>query len=65
MYFDRHKGIIEIRKLRRQLTNEINLISSSSKLVLDPKMPPPNDDQVRFLLSYFYSKFRVLAEIEI
>ncbi|XP_045588877.2 probable ATP-dependent RNA helicase kurz [Procambarus clarkii] len=45
----RYKGIAEIRKLRRQLTNEINLIIPSCDLVLDPKMPPPTDDQARLL----------------
>lgn len=45
----RYKGIAEIRKLRRQLTNEINLIIPSCDLMLDPQMPPPTDDQARLL----------------
>ncbi|KAK3878836.1 hypothetical protein Pcinc_016552 [Petrolisthes cinctipes] len=45
----RHKAITEIRKLRRQLTNEINLIIPSCDLILDPKMPPPTSDQARLL----------------
>lgn len=45
----RHKGITEIRKLRWQLTNEINLIIPSCDLILDPQMPPPTDDQARLL----------------
>ncbi|KAG7167518.1 ATP-dependent RNA helicase kurz-like [Homarus americanus] len=45
----RHKGITEIRKLRRQLTNEINLIIPSCDLILDPHMAPPTDDQARLL----------------
>ncbi|XP_042856510.1 probable ATP-dependent RNA helicase kurz [Penaeus japonicus] len=45
----RHKGIVEIRKLRRQLTNEINMIIPSCNLVLDPHMSPPTDDEARLL----------------
>ncbi|XP_047494432.1 probable ATP-dependent RNA helicase kurz [Penaeus chinensis] len=45
----RHKGIIEIRKLRRQLTNEINMIIPSCNIVLDPHMAPPTDDEARLL----------------
>lgn len=45
----RHKGIIEIRKLRRQLTNEINVIIPSCNIVLDPHMAPPTDDEARLL----------------
>ncbi|XP_063612684.1 probable ATP-dependent RNA helicase kurz [Penaeus indicus] len=45
----RHKGIIEIRKLRRQLTNEINMIIPSCNIVLDPHMAPPSDDEARLL----------------
>lgn len=45
----RHKGIIEIRKLRRQLTNEINMIIPSCNIALDPHMAPPTDDEARLL----------------
>jgi len=33
----RHKAVIEIRKLRQQLTNEINLIIPNLNLIIDPK----------------------------
>ena len=42
----------EIRKLRRQLTNEINLIIPTCNITLDPKMPPPTDEQVSMLFSH-------------
>ncbi|XP_050728127.1 probable ATP-dependent RNA helicase DHX37 [Eriocheir sinensis] len=45
----RHKAVVEIRKLRRQLTNEINLIIPSCDLLLDPDMPPPTEEQARLL----------------
>ncbi|XP_075155646.1 putative ATP-dependent RNA helicase kurz [Haematobia irritans] len=45
----RHKAISEVRKLRIQLTNEINLSISSVNLCVDPAMPPPSDAQARFL----------------
>ncbi|CAL4154963.1 unnamed protein product, partial [Meganyctiphanes norvegica] len=45
----RHKGVIEIFKLRRQLTNEINIIIPSCSIILDPQMPPPSSDQARLL----------------
>ncbi|KAK4290124.1 hypothetical protein Pmani_036961 [Petrolisthes manimaculis] len=45
----RHKAITEIRKLRRQLTNEINLIIPTCNLILDPKMSPPTNEQARLL----------------
>lgn len=43
----RHKAVVEIRKLRRQLTNEINLIIPSCDLFIDPDLPPPSEEQVR------------------
>ncbi|XP_013115687.2 probable ATP-dependent RNA helicase kurz [Stomoxys calcitrans] len=45
----RHKAISEVRKLRVQLTNEINLSISSVNLCVDPSMSPPTDAQARFL----------------
>ncbi|XP_061395086.1 probable ATP-dependent RNA helicase kurz [Musca vetustissima] len=45
----RHKAVSEVRKLRVQLTNEINLSISSVNLCVDPSMPPPTDAQARFL----------------
>ncbi|KAK7086027.1 ATP-dependent RNA helicase dhx37 [Halocaridina rubra] len=45
----RHKAITEIRKLRRQLTNEINLLIPSCDIALNPKMPPTSDEQALLL----------------
>lgn len=33
----RHKAVVEIRKLRQQLTNEINLNMPGLNLIIDPK----------------------------
>lgn len=33
----RHKAIVEIRKLRQQLTNEINLNIQDLNLIIDPQ----------------------------
>ena len=45
----RHKAVIEIRKLRLQLTNEVNLNIPDLDLCVDPKMPPPTDIQSKLL----------------
>lgn len=45
----RPKAIRDIRKLRIQLTNEINLSMSDVELVVDPKMVPPTDVQAKLL----------------
>ncbi|KAI4504513.1 hypothetical protein M0802_000063 [Mischocyttarus mexicanus] len=45
----RHKAIVEIRKLRQQLTNEINLNVPSVNLIIDPSMSPPTDIQAKLL----------------
>lgn len=45
----RPKAITEIRKLRVQLTNEINLSLSDVGLGVDPKMTPPTDHQAKLL----------------
>ncbi|KAJ8712729.1 hypothetical protein PYW08_008033 [Mythimna loreyi] len=45
----REKGIKEIRKLRKQLTSEINLSVAGVDMSIDPEMQPPNDNQARLL----------------
>lgn len=45
----RPKAISEIRKLRKQLTNEINLNIHDLNLSVDPKMEPPTDIQAKLL----------------
>ncbi|XP_037935392.1 probable ATP-dependent RNA helicase kurz [Teleopsis dalmanni] len=45
----RHKAITEVRKLRVQLTNEINLSMTDVNLSVDPSMAPPTDAQARFM----------------
>ncbi|XP_034490837.1 probable ATP-dependent RNA helicase kurz [Drosophila innubila] len=45
----RPKAINEVRKLRVQLTNEINLNVSDVELCVDPQLKPPSDAQARFL----------------
>nr|XP_002123985.2 probable ATP-dependent RNA helicase DHX37 [Ciona intestinalis] len=45
----RPKAIIEVRKLRSQLTNLVNKIQPECELELNPKMNPPNDTQVKHL----------------
>ncbi|KOC64378.1 putative ATP-dependent RNA helicase kurz [Habropoda laboriosa] len=45
----RHKAVIEIRKLRQQLTNEINLNIQDLNLVIDPWMKPPVDAEAKLL----------------
>lgn len=45
----RPKAISEVRKLRVQLTNEINLNVSDVDLCVDPELKPPSDAQARFL----------------
>lgn len=49
LYGLRPKAISEIRKLRVQLTNEINLSLSDVILGVDPKMPKPTDHQAKLL----------------
>jgi ATP-dependent RNA helicase DHX37/DHR1 len=44
----RHKGIVEVRKLRAQLTSEINLGHPDLNLCIDPKLPPPTETQVSY-----------------
>ncbi|KAK3913986.1 putative ATP-dependent RNA helicase kurz [Frankliniella fusca] len=45
----RHKAIVEIRKLRVQLTNEVNLNVTDLNLSVDPNMSPPTDMQAKLL----------------
>ena len=45
----RCKAMNEVRKLRIQLTNEINLNVSDVELSVDPQLKPPSDAQARFL----------------
>lgn len=45
----RHKGMVEIRKLRTQLTNVTNLVNPDSLVKVDPQMKPPSVEQCRAL----------------
>lgn len=45
----RLKGVQEIRKLRIQLTNEINLNVPNLALAINPKMDPPTEQQAKML----------------
>lgn len=42
----RHRAICEIRKLRVQLTNQINLNIPGLNLIVDPMLKPPTDMEV-------------------
>ena len=54
----RFKAMQEIRKMRRQLVNLINASCSLKEdLLIDPKMPPPNEEQVKMLRYVELSKF--------
>lgn len=43
------QAIKEIRKLRKQLTSEINLSVANVDVTIDPSMKPPDDNQARLL----------------
>ncbi|XP_062714515.1 probable ATP-dependent RNA helicase kurz [Aedes albopictus] len=45
----RLKAVKEIRKLRVQLTNEVNANLKDLNLTVDPAMPPPSDTQAKLL----------------
>ncbi|CAG5120252.1 unnamed protein product, partial [Candidula unifasciata] len=45
----RFKAMREIRKLRIQLTNAANVVFQDDSLVVDPKLPPPSDEQALIL----------------
>ena len=48
-YALRRKAMLEIRKLRQQLTNEVNLAVPGLGLVLDPMLSPPKDSEALLL----------------
>ncbi|XP_053557822.1 probable ATP-dependent RNA helicase DHX37 [Bombina bombina] len=45
----RFKAMMEIRRLRGQLTTTVNSLCSGVQLYLDPKMNPPTESQVTYL----------------
>ncbi|XP_062814503.1 probable ATP-dependent RNA helicase DHX37 [Anolis carolinensis] len=45
----RYKAMVEIRRLRGQLTTAVNAICPDAGLFVDPKMKPPTETQVTFL----------------
>ncbi|CAB4066530.1 DHX37 [Lepeophtheirus salmonis] len=45
----RLKAMKEIRKLRRQLTNEVNIVLPGKNLALDPNLKPPSDEDAKLL----------------
>ncbi|XP_055695957.1 probable ATP-dependent RNA helicase kurz [Lutzomyia longipalpis] len=45
----RLKAVMEIRKLRVQLTNQLNLSIPNVEACVDPKLDPPTDEQARLL----------------
>ncbi|XP_037536203.1 probable ATP-dependent RNA helicase DHX37 [Nematolebias whitei] len=42
----RYKAMLEIRRLRGQLTNAVNAVCPEGGVFVDPKMTPPNEHQV-------------------
>ncbi|KAH3887884.1 probable ATP-dependent RNA helicase DHX37 [Dreissena polymorpha] len=48
-YGIRLKAIKEVRKLRMQLTNSVNLVMPDANVCVDPQMPPPDDTEARLL----------------
>ncbi|XP_060737002.1 probable ATP-dependent RNA helicase DHX37 [Tachysurus vachellii] len=45
----RYKAMLEIRRLRGQLTNAVNAVCSDAGVCVDSKMPPPTESQVACL----------------
>ncbi|KAM8960068.1 putative ATP-dependent RNA helicase DHX37 [Pelodytes ibericus] len=45
----RYKAMMEVRRLRGQLTTTVNSLCSDIHLFLDPKMSPPTESQVTYL----------------
>ncbi|XP_053327841.1 probable ATP-dependent RNA helicase DHX37 [Spea bombifrons] len=45
----RYKAMVEIRRLRGQLTTAVNSLCSGIRLFIDPKMSPPTESQVTYL----------------
>ncbi len=53
----RHKAMVEVRKLRVQLTNAVNGVSPDAQLYVDPKMKPPSPSQTNILRQIILSCF--------
>ncbi|XP_013791104.1 probable ATP-dependent RNA helicase DHX37 [Limulus polyphemus] len=53
----RYKAMIEIRKMRTQLTNEVNLVIPDVNLFVDPKMTPPTPLQIKLLRQVILTGF--------
>uniref|UniRef100_A0A2K6AD05 DEAH-box helicase 37 n=1 Tax=Mandrillus leucophaeus TaxID=9568 RepID=A0A2K6AD05_MANLE len=45
----RYKAMMEIRRLRGQLTSAVNAVCPEAELFVDPKMQPPTESQVTYL----------------
>ncbi|XP_063171368.1 probable ATP-dependent RNA helicase DHX37 [Candoia aspera] len=45
----RYKAMVEIRRLRGQLTTVVNTVCPEAELFVDPQMKPPAEEQVTFL----------------
>lgn len=45
----RYKAMVEIRRLRGQLTTAVNSVCPEAGLFMDPKMQPPSESQVTYL----------------
>uniref|UniRef100_A0A8C3V8R4 Activating signal cointegrator 1 complex subunit 3 n=1 Tax=Catharus ustulatus TaxID=91951 RepID=A0A8C3V8R4_CATUS len=45
----RYKAMLEVRRLRGQLTTAVNSVCTDAGLYVDPKMKPPTEAQVTFL----------------
>ncbi|XP_036132601.1 probable ATP-dependent RNA helicase DHX37 [Molossus molossus] len=45
----RYKAMLEIRRLRGQLTTTVNTVCPEAGLFVDPKMEPPSESQVTYL----------------
>ncbi|XP_034954126.1 probable ATP-dependent RNA helicase DHX37 [Zootoca vivipara] len=45
----RYKAMVEIRRLRGQLTTAVNSVCSDASFFVDPRMKPPSETQVTFL----------------
>ncbi|RXG72512.1 putative ATP-dependent RNA helicase kurz [Armadillidium vulgare] len=50
----RHSALLEYRKLRRQLTNEINVLIDDANITLHPGLKPPTDDQAYLLAEIIF-----------
>lgn len=53
----RHKAMVEVRKLRVQLTNSVNGVNPDAQLYVDPKMKPPSPSQTNILRQIILSCF--------